>query len=194
MIHVGPKPVNVSISWDNFAAENRKLIEPRCNRYSFIENPIKLTINNVNKTINANLPVHPDYPDRGTRDFTLEPHNNAINLYVSMKDFERFEKGKLIRLMGIANILIQEKGDIINSEYHSEDYKIAREEGLHFINWLPYGDGVEAKVILPNATNAIGLAEKRVHNMKPDELFQFERLGYCRVESSIPFVAFFTHK
>jgi glutamyl-tRNA synthetase len=194
MIHVGPKPVNVSISWDNFAAENRKLIEPLCNRYSFIENPIKLTVNDMSNRITAKLPVHPDYPERGSRIFVLEPEDNAIHLYVSNRDLERFSEGKLIRLMGIANIKIMEIGDVIRSEYHSEDYKTAREEGVHFINWLPYGEGVGAKVILPDATEAIGLAEKNVQNMKPDELFQFERFGYCRVEKSKPFIAYFTHK
>lgn len=194
MIHVGPKPVNVLISWDNFAAENRKLIEHRCNRYSFIQNPVKLTINNVNNTIIAKLPVHPDFPERGSRDFILEPENKEIPLYISERDIEKFYDGTLIRLMGIANIKTLKVGEVIKTEYHSEDYKIAREEGVPFINWLPYGEGVKAKVILPDASEAIGLAEKRVHNLKPDELFQFERFGYCRVENRKPFVAFFTHK
>jgi glutamyl-tRNA synthetase len=194
MIHVGPKPVNVSISWDNFAAENRKLIEPRSNRYSFVENPIKLTVNNVNKKIIAELPVHPDYPDRGSRDFILEPINKVIHLHISERDKERFNVGKIIRLMGVANIRIMEIGDEIKTEYHSEDYKIAREERAPFINWLPYNEGVEAKVILPNASEAIGLAEKSVYDLEPDDLFQFERFGYCRVEKSKPFTAFFTHK
>ena len=87
-----------------------------------------------------------------------------------------------------------ENGDEIKTEYHSEDYKIAREERAPFINWLPYNEGVEAKVILPNASEAIGLAEKSVYDLEPDDLFQFERFGYCRVEKSKPFTAFFTHK
>ena len=37
-------------------------------------------------------------------------------------------------------------------------------------------------------------AEERVQEMKPDEMFQFERFGYCRVDTAKPFVAYFTQK
>jgi hypothetical protein len=30
--------------------------------------------------------------------------------------------------------------------------------------------------------------------MKPDDMFQFERFGYCRVEESKPFKAYYSHK
>ncbi len=193
MIHVGPKPVNVSISWDNFAAENRQIIEPRSNRYSFVENPIKLTVKDVEKTITARLPVHPDYPERGYRVHVFKPVDGVIQLYLSSNDLERIQKDGLVRLMGIANIMITGIRDEIEATYHSDDYQIAREKEAPFLNWIPFGEGVEAKVIMPDASEAIGLAEASVQDMKPDDMFQFERFGYCRVEHSKPFVAYFTH-
>ena len=193
MIHVGPKPVNVSISWDNFAAENRQIIEPNSNRYSFVENPIKLVLRKVEKTITAELPVHPDYPERGNRVHILEPKEGEVSLNLSKNDLNKLKKGKLVRLMGVANIKITNIGEVIEAEYHSEDYQIAREEEAPFLNWLTYGEGVDAKIILPDASEALGLAEKSVHEMKTGDMFQFERFGYCRVETSKPFTAFFTH-
>jgi glutamyl-tRNA synthetase len=193
MIHVGPKPVNVSISWDNFAAENRQIIEPISNRYSFVENPIKLTVRNVENTLIAKLPKHPDFPERGNRIFELKPDNGEIHLIVSKNDIDKFKIGNLIRLMGIANIKIIIVADKIISEYHSKDYQIARDVEAPFINWLPCGRGVTAKVIMPNASEAIGMAEESVSEMKPDDMFQFERFGYCRVEQNKPFIAYFTH-
>jgi len=47
---------------------------------------------------------------------------------------------------------------------------------------------------MPDASTATGLAEESVHGLKMDEMFQFERFGYCRVEASEPFEAYFTHK
>ena len=193
MIHVGPKPVNVSISWDNFAAENRQIIESKSNRYSFVENPIKLVVKNVDKTITAKLPVHPDYPERGNRVHNLEPKDEEIHLYLSRNDLDKVKKDKLVRLMGIANVKITSVGDEIVSEYHSEDYQIARDQSAPFLNWLPYGEGVEAKVIMPDASEALGLAEESVEDLETDDMFQFERFGYCRVESNKPFIAYFTH-
>ena len=194
MIHVGPKPVNVSISWDNFASTNRKIIEPRSNRYSFVQDPVKLRVNGVKEIIVAKLPVHPDYPERGTRNFALAPTNGIMELWVSSNDVKKMEKGKLIRLMGIANIRVTEKGDGVVAEYDSLDYQVARQEKAPFINWLPLEGVVEARVVMPDASTATGLAEESVHGLKTDEMFQFERFGYCRVEASKPFEAYYTHK
>ena len=194
MIHVGPKPVNVSISWDNFASTNRKIIESWSNRYSFVQDPVKLKVIGVNVLLVAKLPVHPDYPERGTRDFALAPKDGVIELWVSSNDVKKMEKGKLVRLMGVANIRVTVKGDEVEAEYDSLDYQVARTENVPFINWLPLDGVVEARVVMPDASTATGLTEESVHGLKMDEMFQFERFGYCRVESSEPFEAYFTHK
>jgi glutamyl-tRNA synthetase len=193
MIHVGPKPVNVSISWDNFASENRRIIEPISNRYSFVEKPIKLIVKGIKKTITAKLPVHPDFPDRGYRVHILMPDYEKIYLNLSRSDLDKITVGKLVRLMGIANVKILNVAKEIIAEYHSIDYHIAREENAPFFNWLPYGKGVEAKIIMPDASESIGLAEESVQAMKPDDIFQFERFGYCRVDHVNPFIAYFAH-
>lgn len=194
MLHMGPKPVNVSISWDRFASENRKIIEPTSNRYSFIRDPVKLVIKGVEEAINVGLPVHPDYPERGTRDYDLDPIDGVVELWISKSDSEKVSEGSLVRLMGVANIRVTGKGEGVAAEFHSMDYQIAREEKAPFINWLPLTGVVEAEVVMPDASVAQGLAEASVHQMKPDDMFQFERYGYCRVESSKPFQAYYTHK
>ena len=194
MLHVGPKPVNVSISWDNFASTNRKIIEPTSNRYSFVQDPVKLKITGVTEAIKAKLPVHPDYPERGTRDFTLSPTDGPVELWLSANDVKKMEKGKLVRLMGVANIRITETSEGVLAEFDSLDYQIAREKKAPFINWLPLVGVVEAQVVMSDASVAKGLAEESVHNLKTDEMFQFERFGYCRVEASEPFKAYYTHK
>ena len=194
MLHVGPKPVNVSISWDNFASTNRKLIEKTSNRYGFIQDPVKLKIRGVNELIVAQLPVHPDYPERGTRDFALSPKDGVVELWISSNDTDKMEPGKLVRLMGVANIRVVERGDDVLVEYDSLDYQVARKENAPFINWLPLTGTVIAKVVMPDASIAEGLAEESVHQLGIDDMFQFERFGYCRVEATEPFMAYYTHK
>ena len=195
MIHVGPKPVNVTISWDNIAAENRKIIEPTSDRYFFVEDPVRLTVTDVPEKHVARLPVHPDYPERGTRDFVLAPKDGALEFNVSGKDLERLRVGGMTRLMGVMNIEVTEvDGSGVKAKYHSTDYQLARDKDAPFIHWLPSGVGVDAQVVLPDATSATGLAEERVKEMKSGEMFQFERFGYCRVDTAKPFVAYFTHK
>jgi glutamyl-tRNA synthetase len=194
MIHVGPKPVNVTLTWDNIAAENRQIIEPISDRYFFVEDPVGLTVTDVPGRHVAKLPVHPDYPERGTRDFVLAPKDGALEFKVSGKDLERLRVGGATRLMGVMNVEVTEADESsVKAVYHTKDYQLAREMDAPFIHWLPAGVGVDAQVVLPDATTASGLAEERVHEMKSGEMFQFERLGYCRVDKPKPFVAYFTH-
>ena len=193
MIHVGPKPVNVTISWDNIAAENRQIIEPISDRYFFVEDPVELTVTDVPGRHVAKLPVHPDHPERGTRDFVLEPKDGTLRFNVSGKDLERLRVGGVTRLMGIMNVEVKEVDESVKAVYHSRDYQLARDMDAPFIHWLPAGVGVDAQVVLPDAMSAYGLAEERVHEMKRGDMFQFERFGYCRVDEPRPFVAYFTH-
>ncbi|MBT7914226.1 glutamate--tRNA ligase, partial [Candidatus Bathyarchaeota archaeon] len=194
MLHVGPKPVNVSISWDNFASTNRKIIEKTSNRYGFIRDPVVLNVRSVKKTIVAKLPVHPDYPDRGTREYPLAPEDGVVSLVIPGADAEKLLDGMLVRLMGIANVKVTDVGDAITAEFHSLDHLIAREEKAPFVNWLPINVGVKAKVVMADASVADGIAEASVEDMKPDDMFQFERFGYCRVDESKPFKAYYAHK
>ena len=109
-------------------------------------------------------------------------------------DASKLSEGILVRLMGIANVRVTSIGNEIVAEYHSLDHQVAREENAPFVNWLPQNVGVPAKVMMPDASIAMGIAEDSVEAMKPDDMFQFERFGYCRVEASKPFFAYYTHK
>ncbi|MBN2334097.1 glutamate--tRNA ligase [Candidatus Bathyarchaeota archaeon] len=195
MIHVGPKPVNVTISWDNIAAENRSIIEATSDRYFFVQDPVELTVDGVPDTEVARLPVHPDYPERGTRDYMLIPRDGVLRFSVSETDIERLRVGGVVRLMGVMNIEVTGiVGGAVEARFHSKDYQVARNENAPFIHWLPAGTGVEATVVQPDASHAAGIAEERVHKMKSGDMFQFERFGYCRVDKAKPFTAYFTHK
>ena len=91
---------------------------------------------------------------QNTFDYDLIINNKKID--VKTKRFtSKFTPNKNWTL-NIPNYNTKQKCDYYCFVGMSDDYKIAREEGLHFINWLPYGEGVGAKVILPNAAEAIG--------------------------------------
>lgn len=195
MLHVGPKPVNVTISWDNIAAENRKLIEPTADRYFFVKNPVKLVITGVPESQVAHLPLHPDHPERGTRDYTLVPVGEKLSFSISGDDLERIEVGGMARIMGVMNVEFTSIGrKVVKARYHSHDYQVAREAQAPFIHWLPEGEGVEGVVVMPDASKALGLVEARCLKLVVDEMIQFERFGFCRVDSADPFVAYYTHK
>jgi glutamyl-tRNA synthetase len=194
MIHIGPKPVNVMLTWDNIAAENRNIIEPLAERYFFIEYPIKLEVSGINEPLKANLPKHPDQEDKGTRDYIIEPVGGVYDFNISSNDLGKMKKGGIVRLMGLMNIRIKSVSkEKIEAEFHSKDYMKARQRDAPFIHWLPTDSGLSGKVAMPDASFAVGIVSDFCKELEVDQIIQFERFGFCRVDSVDPFIAFYTH-
>jgi glutamyl-tRNA synthetase len=192
MIQVGPKPVNVTLSWGNIAAANRKVIEPRANRYFFVQDPVEVVVEGVPGELSAKLPLHPDHLERGYREYTVKPVNGKLRLLAPSKDMKQ-AKGLMIRLMGLANVKVLNVGASVKAVYHSKDHKIAREEGAPFIHWVTEKESVAAEVVMPDASRAAGLAERLCSSLKVDDMIQFERFGYVRVDDTALFVAYYAH-
>jgi len=195
MIQVGPKPVNVTISWDNIAAENRRLIEPTADRYFFVKDPVELKADSIPEPLSVRLPMHPDHPERGTRDYTITPTENRFSFFVSAGDLGKMPTGALVRLMGAMNIeVMSATPKLVQAKYHSRDLQAARERDAPLIHWLPRGGGAQGRVVMPDASEAAGLVEEACIKLKPGQMIQFERFGFCRVDQSDPFTAYYTHK
>jgi len=195
MIQVGPKPINSTLSWDHIASMNRRIIEPTADRYYFVRDPVPMEVSGLEEALTAELPLHPDNPERGRRRLTVEPKKVLASLIISRDDADVLGKGDLVRLMGLINVEI---GDVtpqrIRARLHSMDYREARDREAPFIHWLPEGVGIEAEVVMPDATTASGLAEPGCEGLSVDEMIQFERFGFVRVDSTDPLVAYYAHR
>ena len=114
---------------------------------------------------------------------------------ISRDDLSKLIQGRLTRLMGLFNIEVTEKSPSrVKARYNSKGHQRAREADAPFIHWLPRGVGIQAKVVMPDASSAEGLAEPGCEDLKADDMIQFERFGFVRVESASPFVAFYSHR
>jgi glutamyl-tRNA synthetase len=195
MIQVGPKPINSTLSWDHIASMNRRIIEPTADRYYFVKDPVPMEVSGLEEALTAELPLHPDNPGRGRRRLTVESKKGIASLIVSRDDADVLGKGDLVRLMGLINVEI---GDVtpqrIRARLHSMDYREARDREAPFIHWLPEGVGIEAEVVMPDATTVRGLAEPGCEGLSVDEMIQFERFGFVRVDSADPLVAYYAHR
>ncbi|KYH36091.1 MAG: glutamyl-tRNA synthetase [Candidatus Bathyarchaeota archaeon B23] len=148
MIEIGPKGVEAKISWDNIAALNRRVVEPRANRYFFVDEPTPLWIEGLETELRARLPLHPDHPERGVRTLEVEPSGGVARLLIARRDAERLRPGSRVRLMGLLNLEVSEVNDVIEASPLPGGHVEAREMGLPFIHWLPEGVGVEAEVVI----------------------------------------------
>src|SRR3989344_9204232 len=92
---IGLNKQNITVPIDSLYSINRKLIDNKTNRYSFIENPVEIQIKHKPESRIIEVPIHPDKKE--TR--AIE----ANRTFISKSDFEEF-KGKEIRLLHLYNI------------------------------------------------------------------------------------------
>ena len=198
IIDVGPKTSDVVLSWENLYAYNRKILDPEADRYFFVHNPTQLTVENIPKTFAAKLRLHPDCPERGSRDYTIEPKGDdgSAALWISRNDMKTLKAAKVIRLMGLFNIKI-DKANVYSAEasFISEPYEEARKADAPLIHWIPVGADMPCQVVTPDATIAEGIAESACKGLKPNDIIQFERFGFVRVdEVNVKLIAYYAHR
>ena len=162
------------LTWDDLIVHNRRHLDAKSNRYFFVESPKEIKIENAPEQT-AELKLHPDYEDRGTRKFKTKD-----KFYVAEKDLKEFKDGKLIRLMDCLNFK-KSKGKFI---FDSKDYEKYKKVGDKIIHWLPVQkDLVKVEVLMPDKKVAKGSAEPLVKNLKVGDVVQFQRFGFCKLDS-----------
>ena len=196
IIDVGPKTADVVLSWENLYAYNRKIIDPLANRYFFVHDPIQLTVRGVPHAFTAKLPLHPDHPERGFRRFEIKPVEGEASFWVSSDDTDFLETGKVIRFMGLFNIQVEKvKGHWIEACFHSESYEEAKKANAPLIHWIPIGGGIPCEVVMPDNSVAKGIAEDNCKTLSVNDIIQFERFGFARVDQlNKKLTAYFGHR
>jgi glutamyl-tRNA synthetase len=184
IVDVGIKPNDVTLSWETLNAYNRKILDSTSNRYFFVADPVELKVTGIPKAFHAKLPLHPEQPEKGYREYTVEPNgeHKAVIVWIAKADAEAIQKKQTIRLMELFNIEITETGGCINAVYQSEAYEDVRKIKAQLIQWIPKGTEYPAEVVQQDASVTKGFAESACKKLKPDQIIQFERYGFVRVE------------
>lgn len=208
IIDVGIKANDVTLSWENLYSHNRKILDASSNRYFFVPEPIELKISNIPKAFTSKLPLHPEKPERGFREYTITPNKDATaNFWVSKKDAMNIEQGKIVRLMELFNIeitkidkqttidAVEPKLIAIEAKYSSEAYEDVKKIKAQLIHWIPKGTEFSCEIVLQTAQTMTGFAENESKKLKPDTIIQFERVGFTRVdEVNQKIVVYYAHK
>jgi glutamyl-tRNA synthetase len=198
IIDVGTKSNDVTLSWENLFSYNRKILDATSDRYFFVPQPIELRVLNVPKTFNAKLPLYPEKPERGFREYAVTPEGEekVASFWISQKDGEASEPEKIFRLMELFNIKIENKTDsLVTAKFASESYEDVRKIKVQLIQWIPKGTEFPSQVVMPDALVTEGFAEANCKELKPDATIQFERFGFVRVnEVGEKLTAYYAHK
>jgi len=198
IIDVGPKTADVTLSWENLYAYNRKILDPESVRYFFVSEPIELKVKAVPKVFRAELPLHPEKPEMGFREYTVTPKGDeeVVVFWVAKRDADAAEAGKMLRLMELFNVKIESvNAGSLEAVFASEAYEDARKAKAKLIHWIPKGAEVPCRVVMADASVNDGVAESACKKLKPDAVIQFERFGFVRVdENDARLTVYYAHK
>lgn len=172
IIEMGVNPQTVHFTWEKLYNENRKLIDTTSNRYFFVAEPISILLDKLTeKSVKAPL-----YP--GKKKHRKIPASKKM--FVDKIDFVS-NRGKEIRLMHFCNIKLDKKSKVTGKA----------NKNIPKIHWVG-SKNEKITLMMPDGKELDGLAEPEVKKVKPDQIVQFERIGFARCDKKGLF--YFAHK
>lgn len=167
------------LTWSILESFNRKIVGPTANRYFAVFDPVEIDIEDCPEVTEASEDLHPNYPERGSRSIPVNPRR----IFISKEDFEKY-KGREVRLIGLFNVGLGEK-----VRYHSDE--IVQE--MPKIQWVSEKN-VPLKIVMDDGMVKEGLGEPEIENLNEDDILQFMRFGFCRLDDKKEMKFYFTHK
>ncbi len=187
IIDVGIKSNDVTLSWETLNAYNRKILDATSNRYFFVATPTELKVIGLPKVFTAKLPLHSEHLERGFREYVIAPsgEEKVTNLWIAQHDAEAMQPLQTIRLMELFNIKVDGKtGNEVTATFTSESYEDIRKIKAQLIQWVPKGTEYQTQVVQQDASVIEGYAESECKKLKPNDIIQFERFGFVRVNEA----------
>lgn len=189
ILEVGIKQTDASISWDNIAATNRKLIDNFTKRLMAVFNPVKMVVRNYLGPEEVIIPYHPDNASLGRRSVKLSVNDGTLYVMVESKDVRALKVNSAVRLMELCNVRVTAiNKDLIEAEFIGRDLTQARELRLPIIHWVSTDVNVHLEVLKPegleiNVLKAVG--EKELSNLTPGDRVQLVRFGFIKIADVI---------
>ncbi len=184
VLSTGISKAESTMTWDDLIAQNKRLLDDSCDRYFFVENPVEIKVEDAPEVISRHK-KHPEHPERGFREL-----KSTGRFYITQADFKSLKNNRLYRLMDCLNFI--KKGN--NLVFDSLDYKRFKDRGDKIMHYLPVQkDLVHVDVMMPDKSVRKGLAEPLVKDIGEGSIIQFERFGFCRLDSREEMLFWFTH-
>lgn len=182
-VEMGVTENDIEASVESLEKANTRVIDEDADRYFFVAEPEKLKVSRVPEELEADMQVHPEHPERGTRSPELEIEDRELEIFIDASDLE----DGFYRLKGLCNIEIEDD----TAEYREGDHKVALEKDADFIHWAPSHAGT-ATVKMPDGQDVEGRIEP--NSIETEEIVQFERFGFVRCDSAEAAVFYYAHQ
>jgi len=186
VLNTGITKAESVLTWDDLIMHNKRILDFKCNRHFFIEEPVRIKIKNTPEK-EVRLKLHPEDEKRGFRMFKINE-----NFYITKHDYNELKNNKLNRLMDCLNF-VKKNNEFVFDSCEYEKYK---GKGDKIIHWLTADNLVNVEILMPDKNIRKGLAEENIKKLKTGDVIQFERFGFCRLDKKEKdkLIFWFTHK
>ena len=182
MLELGLSTSDVDLAMSTVYSNNRELIDDDADRRFFVRDGVELPVSGGPDV--ANPPLHPDHEDRGTRDI---PVGDAV--LIEEQDLP--VEGEKVWLKGFGPVKRTPDG----LEHTDDDLDVVKSGDVDVIHWVPAGESVPVRLRTVEGDEA-GHAEPGYAEYDADEMVQFERVGFARLDERNDdgeSVAYFAH-
>ena len=175
---------------------NRKIIDPSAKRYFFVKDPVRVVVEGA-AGMEKLIDLHPNDKSLGSR---LVKTGNTF--YIPKSDSDKLNIGNIFRLKDLYNVKVKSRNGEIVGEYAGKEL-IQNSLKIQWTtdNFVKMGIQVphllfEKDKFNPKSLEIVeGYAEKAVLQLKTDEIVQFERFGFVKIEQSGDKISgYFVHK
>jgi len=170
---VGHSKSDIKFSMESLETANRRIIDPKSNRYMAVFDPVKISVKGYPHETNfVTEPLHPDFPRRGIKRLPVD----VKSISISKDDWKKL-KGKTFRLKGLANIKLTGR----SGTYTGNEIK----KTMQKIHWVSK-PSLNVELIVPEGDKLVsrkGIGEPAMAKLKPGDLIQLERVGFGKVDS-----------
>ncbi|MEZ3144569.1 glutamate--tRNA ligase [Halobaculum sp. MBLA0143] len=169
MVELGMSTSDVDLAMSSVYAHNRDLVDDETDRLFFVRDGQRLPVTGDHPEA-GHPPVHPDHEDRGTREI---PVGDAVLLEPDDVPAD----GERVWLKGFG--CLRRDGDGL--AWDGQDITVVREEGVPVVHWVSADDSEPVVMRTPDG-DVTGRAEPRLVEYETDDLVQFERVGFARID------------
>ncbi|MDF9746090.1 glutamate--tRNA ligase [Natrinema salsiterrestre] len=191
MTGLGTSTTDVDLAMSSIYANNRDLIDEETDRRFFVRDGNQIPLAG-DPPAEANPPLHPNHEERGVREI---PVGDSVMLELGdIPDDGDEGDDQRIWLKGLGCFRFDD-GVL---RYTADDIDAVREGGVDVVHWVPATGRVPVRMRTMDG-DVTGHAEPGVADLEPDEMVQFERVGFARIdrhetdEDDEETVAYYTH-
>jgi glutamyl-tRNA synthetase len=174
----GMSLADIEVPAETLYSENRKRIDASTARRAFVPDPVRVEVDGYPSDLaSVDLPNHPDLPAMGKRTAPAGP-----SFFLPHHDLAT-RAGAEVRLKDLANIRLPEEipgpGGTVRATFTSRE-----NQRLPRLQWVGAEGAIPVDVLDVEGRHSNGVGERALAQAQAREIFQFERVGFVRVDGN----------